>query len=195
MKIFVLQMQCLGHKCRFRAIMTSGPTVARCLTSLTKPALCLLCCQPMPAYCHRQAVGAGMGCLPLACTKAICCWNPCRMGGPFQLREGVPWSWPELGSGGLENRLKGPDVNIPHSHCRFFKAGSSKAAVRFGGCSPPDVGCVTGPVGSGSPSAYPPPPLAHSRACPSDGVGGEPLFAGFFGTAVFCGPECRMGRL
>ena len=30
---------------------------------------------------------------------------------------------------------------------------------------------------------------------PSNGLGVEPLFLGFFATAVFCGPECRIGCL
>ena len=39
------------------------------------------------------------------------------------------------------------------------------------------------------------PPLVQARACPSNGVGVGPLFSGFFQTAVFCGAECRIGRL
>ena len=38
-------------------------------------------------------------------------------------------------------------------------------------------------------------PPCTSMGLSKRGVGVEPLFSGFFGTAAFCGPECRIGRL
>ena len=42
---------------------------------------------------------------------------------------------------------------------------------------------------------YPPPAPCASTRLSKRGVGVEPLFSGFFGTAVFRSPECKIGRL
>jgi hypothetical protein len=48
--------------------------------------------------------------------------------------------------------------------------------------------------GESARAGLPPPPCA-STGLSKHGVGVEPLFSGFFVTAVFCGPECRIGCL
>jgi len=48
---------------------------------------------------------------------------------------------------------------------------------------------------STSASRTPPPsPPCASTGLSKHGECIEPLFLGYFGTALFCGPECRMGR-
>ena len=80
-----------------------------------------------------------------------------------------------------------------------FKFGIGQSACYEKWCSiwarslPSHASCHSGALCETCAQCTPPPPTSASTGLLKHRVGIGLLFSGFFGTAAFCGPECRIG--